>query len=102
MLGTSSCSTAGDLGSAPCASNNKSAQWLGQSFSQALEKLGAYSSEDEFDLRNTVISEFRGNLAVLFPDSAVDSQSVWIKEVSWGAEVCVQTLWLKKMAIFGS
>lgn len=96
MLSTSSCSTAGDLGGAPCASNKKSVQWLGQSFSQALENLGAYSSEDEFDLRDTFISEFRGNLEVLFPDSTSDSQPVWIKEISWVGEVCVRTLWLKK------
>lgn len=96
ILSTSSCSTAGDLDGMPCVSDKYSFQWLGKPFSQAVEKLGAYSLVEEFDLRNSVISEFRGNLVVLFPDLVTDSQPIWIKEVSWDGEVCEQTLWFKK------
>ncbi|NOQ64429.1 MAG: hypothetical protein GQ582_07945 [Methyloprofundus sp.] len=74
----------------------KKREWLGVTFQQAENELGSLSNEEVFNMRDTLITEFRGKLELLFPKSIIKNDLIWIKEVSWNLKNCVLTIWFQK------
>lgn len=70
-------------------------EWLGKTFLEAQDKLGAFFNEDIFTMKDAIITEFRGNLEVLFPQSIPENSLIQIKEVSWKQEDGFLTLWFR-------
>lgn len=70
--------------------------WLGKSFLEAQDKLGAFKNEETFNMKDVIITEFRGNLEVLFPRTITENGLIKIKEVSWEQEDFFLTLWFEK------
>lgn len=79
-----------------CLTPAEKPEWLGKKLSDAVAKLGSPSAVDEFNMKEAIITEFRGKLEQLFPDARAGKETVIIKEASWQQGDCNLTLWFKK------
>lgn len=70
--------------------------WMKKSFKYVVEKLGPPSSEEEFNMEDALMTEFRGNLENLFPKNNVERKKILVKEALWKQGECNLTLWFKK------
>jgi hypothetical protein len=79
-----------------CKNTIEKQEWINRTFKQAKGELGDPTTVETFSMNDAVITEFRGKLEMLFPQSTPEYSSIWIKEASWKEGDCILTLWFKK------